>query len=117
MRSTRTCSTPFGPRTLDPADLAYHGRYGGDAAQRDGGYHEGPVWPWLMGAYVDATMRYRSAADPALLLEPFAHHLGDAGLGSISELLDGDAPHEPGGAIAQAWSVAELLRVWRLLQR
>ena len=103
--------TSLGLRSLDPRDPAYRGNYAGDALSRDGGYHQGTVWPWLIGAYVDAVLRVendvRAATD---VLEPFAAHLRDAGLGSISEILDGDPPHYPRGCIAQAWSVAEVLR-------
>jgi glycogen debranching enzyme len=74
------------------------------------------VWSWLIGAYVEAHFRLHRDAPAALaLLQPFAHHLFDAGLGSVSEILEGDAPHLPRGCIAQAWGVAEVLRVWRLL--
>jgi glycogen debranching enzyme len=107
----RRLLTSLGLRSLDPRDPAYRGSYEGDALSRDGGYHQGTVWPWLIGAYVDAVLRIendiRAASD---LLKPFAGHLSDAGLGSISEILDGDPPHYPRGCIAQAWSVAEVLR-------
>jgi predicted glycogen debranching enzyme len=112
----RALLTGLGLRTLSPGDPAYHGDYTGDQVQRDGAYHQGPVWTWLIGAYAEAhfrTHRDRSAA--LALLRPFEHHLSDAGLGSVSEILEGDAPHRPRGCIAQAWGVAEVLRVWRLL--
>jgi len=108
--------TTYGLRSLSPDDPAYHGAYGGDQLQRDGAYHQGPVWTWLMGAYVEAYHRVYGDADAALaLLRPFEHHLRDAGLGSVSEILEGDPPHLPRGCIAQAWGVAEVLRVWRAL--
>jgi predicted glycogen debranching enzyme len=112
----RALLTSHGLRSLNPDDPAYRGDYGGDALRRDGGYHQGPVWSWLMGAYVEAHLRVYGDREAArALLEPFADHLGDAGLGSISEIFEGDAPHEPRGCIAQAWSVAEVLRLSRLL--
>ncbi len=108
--------TTYGLRSLSPDDPAYHGAYGGDPLQRDGAYHQGPVWAWLMGAYVEAYHRVYGDAEAALaLLRPFEHHLRDAGLGSVSEILEGDPPHLPRGCIAQAWGVAEVLRVWRTL--
>lgn len=113
----RALLTTSGLRSLSPDDPAYRGDYGGDPIRRDGGYHQGPVWTWLLGAYAEA--HYRVHGDRAaalLLLEPVAHHLQDAGLGSVSEILEGDAPHLPVGCIAQAWGVAEILRVWRTLE-
>jgi len=112
-----TLLTSYGLRSLTPDHVAYRGDYGGDAAQRDSGYHQGPVWTWLMGAYVEAHYRVYGDRDAALtLLLPFVDHLRDAGLGSISEILEGDPPHLPRGCIAQAWGVAEVLRVWRILE-
>lgn len=108
--------TSFGLRSLDPNHPDYRGAYAGDAVQRDSGYHQGPVWTWLAGPFAEA--HYRAWGDPASALawlRPFSDHLFDAGLGSVSEILDGDAPHLPRGCIAQAWGVAETLRVWRLL--
>ncbi len=102
---------------LSPGDAAYHGDYGGDSMRRDGAYHQGPVWTWLMGAYVDVHFRIHHDRTAALeLLTPFAHHLRDACLGSVSEILEGDPPHLPRGAVAQAWGVAEVLRVLRILE-
>lgn len=103
--------TSHGLRSLAPTDAAYQGHYGGDQAQRDGAYHQGTVWAWLIGPYVSAHLRVK--ADPAAalrLLTPFGDHLTAAGLGSISEIFDGDAPFTPRGCIAQAWSVGEVLR-------
>jgi predicted glycogen debranching enzyme len=102
--------TPYGLRTLSPDDSRYRGRATGPQEDRDAAYHQGTVWPWLIGAYADAVMRVRGERPefPALIA-----HLADAGLGSISEVFDGDPPHTPRGCIAQAWSVAELLRVYR----
>ena len=106
----------YGLRSLSPDNPAYHGDYGGDQRQRDGAYHQGPVWGWLAGAYAEAYYRVHGDARAArALLEPFEDHLRDAGLGSISEIFAGDPPYVPHGCIAQAWSVAETLRVWRAL--
>jgi predicted glycogen debranching enzyme len=113
----RSLLTPLGLRSLAPREVAYRGDYSGDQVQRDGAYHQGPVWIWLIGAYIDAVARTTgSHADALGLLAAFAHHLRDAGLGSISELCDGDPPHLPHGCISQAWSVAEVLRSWHGLQ-
>jgi predicted glycogen debranching enzyme len=105
--------TSHGLRSLAPGDPAYIGRYGGDARQRDGAYHQGTSWGWLIGPFVSAHLRVYH--DPALaqsFLQPLVRHLADHGLGSISEIFDGDPPFTPNGCFAQAWSVAELLRVW-----
>jgi predicted glycogen debranching enzyme len=110
--------TTYGLRSLAPDDPAYKGTYGGDRVARDGAYHQGTVWAWLIGPYVEAHYRlHRDAAAAFALLAPFQHQLADAGLGSISEIVDGEPPHSPRGCIAQAWSVAEVLRVWHLLAR
>ena len=112
----RVLLTTYGLRSLSPDDRAYHGQYAGDVVQRDGAYHQGAVWAWLMGAYAEAHYRvYRDAEAALRLLRPFAHHLTDAGVGTISEIFEGDPPHLPRGCIAQAWSVAEVLRAWRAL--
>ena len=110
----RELLTPRGLRTLSPADPKYIGRYEGGPAVRDGAYHEGTVWPWLMGPYITAYTRifgkkagHRFAA---MWLENFQDHLREACLGQVSEIFDGDAPHAPRGCVAQAWSVAELIR-------
>jgi len=105
--------TPFGLRTLAPDDPAYKPRCTGGAAERDGAYHQGTVWPWLLGPYLTALARVRGEAGRRQgreLLAAFVPHLGVAGLGSVSEILDGDPPHTPRGCIAQAWSVTEILR-------
>jgi predicted glycogen debranching enzyme len=108
--------TANGLRSLSPDDPAYRGDYGGDPARRDAGYHQGPVWTWLLGAYAEAHFRvHRDRAAALRFLKPIEHHLGDACLGSVSEILEGDAPHLPVGCVAQAWGVAETLRVWRTL--
>jgi glycogen debranching enzyme len=114
--------TPLGLRTLDPADPAYRGRYEGGVRDRDGAYHQGTVWPWLLGPFVEAWLRLRDNA-PAAKAEardrflPALHaHLHAAGLGSVSEIADGDAPHTPRGCPFQAWSVGELLRIEAMLK-
>lgn len=112
----RELLTPYGLRTLSPNHPDYKGRYRGDLYERDHAYHQGTVWPWLMGHFITAYLRAhgrngQTVAHCLHLLEAFGQHLRDAGLGTVSEIVDGDAPHRPGGCIAQAWSVAELLRV------
>jgi glycogen debranching enzyme len=114
----RVLLTSYGLRSLTPDDPAYRGTYYGNRYQRDTSYHQGPVWTWLMGAFAEA--HYRAYGDPVAALEllrPFADHLCDAGLGTISEILEGDPPHLPKGCMAQAWGVAEVLRLWRELDR
>lgn len=114
--------TPYGLRSLDPADMEYRGIYRGNVIERDRAYHQGTVWPWLLGPFVDAflTVHGESAetCDFLLhLLESFRSHLSDALLGSISEMFDGEPPHWPRGCGAQAWSVAEVLRSYTRLIR
>ena len=112
----RSLLTTYGLRSLGPDSPAYRGDYGGDVARRDGAYHQGPAWAWLLGPYAEAHHRVHGDPEAALaLLRSFEHHLSDAGLGTISEIFEGDPPHLPKGCIAQAWSVAEVLRVWRAL--
>jgi predicted glycogen debranching enzyme len=114
--------TPCGLRTLSPADPAYRGRYRGNSAERDAAYHQGTVWPWLLGSFGEAALRV--AADlphekeelRKFIRDFLRIHLHEAGIGSVSEIFDGDAPHRPGGCIAQAWSVAELIRLYMLLR-
>lgn len=116
----RDLVTPRGLRTLSPAHAAYKGRYRGDQDTRDRAYHQGTVWPWLLGAYVEASLRADGArAVPELraLLDGFGEHLLASGLQHVSEVFDGDPPHRPGGTIAQAWSCAEILRSYALLDR
>ncbi|MDA8292396.1 MAG: glycogen debranching enzyme N-terminal domain-containing protein [Actinomycetota bacterium] len=101
--------TPLGLRSLAPADLAYRPVHRGDVASRDRAYHEGTVWPWLVGPYVDACDRLGVSREG--VLDGLLAHLADDGIGSVSEAADGDAPHGATGCPFQAWSVAELLRV------
>jgi len=106
--------TPVGLRTLAPSDPSYHGQLLGDQRARDTAYHQGTVWPWLLGPYIDALIRYRGDAGRETargLIANMQAHLAEAGVGTISEIFDGDAPHAPRGCIAQAWSVGEVLRV------
>jgi predicted glycogen debranching enzyme len=112
----RALLTTYGLRSLSPDAPGYRGEYAGDPLARDRAYHQGTAWAWLAGAYAEA--HHRTYADPEValgFLRPFEHHLRDAGLGTVSEIFDGDPPHAPRGCIGQAWSVAEVLRVWRKL--
>jgi len=115
----RSLLTPLGLRSLAPDDPSYIGQYEGTTEQRDGAYHQGTVWSWLIGPFVEAHMRvYADAEQARKFLEPLLHeHLSEAGLGSISEVFDGNAPYLTGGCPAQAWGVAELLRAWHLTSR
>ena len=109
----RELLTPYGLRTLAPIDPRYRGRYEGDQRSRDAAYHQGTVWPWLLGPFLTAYAKLNgpeSHGRIAQWLAPFREHLRTAGLGQISEIFDGDPPHHPRGCIAQAWSVAEILR-------
>lgn len=114
--------TPYGLRSLSPTDSRYQGHYRGDRFQRDSSYHQGMVWGWLIGPFVEAYLKAHSFSPDAQqrgaeLIEPLLRHIySDACLGNISEIFDGDYPHRPGGCIAQAWSAAELLRVRKLLR-
>jgi len=115
--------TPLGLRSLAPDDPAYIPRYAGGVRERDGAYHQGTVWPWLLGPFVEAWVRVRggraTARDEARrrFLRPLLDHLTTAGLGHVSEVADGDTPHTPGGCPFQAWSVGEALRLDRVVLR
>jgi predicted glycogen debranching enzyme len=111
----RELLTPVGLRSLSTRDPAYVGTYIGSPFERDSAYHQGTVWGWLMGPYVTAYRKTFSGKDReiAQLIAGMEEHLTEAGLGQISEIFDGDSPHTPRGCPAQAWSVAELLRVMR----
>lgn len=105
--------TPLGLRSLDPADPDYVGSYRGNVEQRDRAYHQGTVWSWLIGPFCRAWTRFYPDEPLPIDASALLHHMEtQACLGSISEIFDGDAPHTPQGAIAQAWSVAEILRHW-----
>ena len=112
----RELQTPFGLRSLSPRDTRYRGIYTGDSTQRDGSYHQGTVWAWLIGPFVSAYLKTHAGEDARmqarLWLAPLVAHLDAACLGQISEIFDGELPHTPRGCFAQAWSVAELLRAW-----
>jgi len=111
----RDLLTPYGLRSLAPYDPRYRGRYAGGPASRDSSYHQGTVWAWLLGPFLMAYLTVHGTTSQGRQqvvqwLSGFRTHICDAGLGHISEIFDGDAPHAPRGCIAQAWSVAELLR-------
>jgi len=109
----RQLLTSFGLRSLAPSDPAYRGRYGRAPAERDGAYHQGTAWGWLLGPFALAHLRVYDDPEAALrFLGPMAHQVADYGVGSIAEIFDGDPPFEPRGCVAQAWSVAETLRAW-----
>ena len=111
--------TPYGLRTLAPDDPRYIGVYSGNFSLRDSAYHNGTVWPWLLGPFITAFLKTRGYTDywrrfalerflePLFRIEPYR-----AGLGSLSEIFDGDPPHSPRGCISQAWSVAEPFRAY-----
>jgi predicted glycogen debranching enzyme len=109
--------TPLGLRTLAPGSPGYMPRCEGGVRQRDGAYHQGTVWPWLLGPFVEAWLRVRGNTVAAKreahrrFIGPMLEHLGDAGLGHVSEIADGDPPHTPRGCPWQAWSLGELLRL------
>ena len=106
--------TPVGLRSLAPDDPEYKPIYSGDLRSRDGAYHQGTVWAWLIGPFIDAWLRVHPAdyKGARKFLNTFPQHLSDNGVGTISEVFDASDPHFAGGCIAQAWSVAEVLRCW-----
>ena len=107
----RELFTPVGLRSLSPRDSRYRGRYKGDSRKRDSAYHQGTVWPWLMGPFITAYVKVGGARQQAAeWLEGFHKSMATSGVGQISEVADGDFPHKPGGCMAQAWSIGELLR-------
>jgi glycogen debranching enzyme len=109
--------TPLGLRTLAPGEPGYRGRYEGEPRARDGAYHQGTVWPWLLGPFVEAWVRVRGGGGDAKrqarerFLAPLAAQLGEYGLGHLPEIADGDPPHTPRGCPFQAWSLGEVLRL------
>jgi glycogen debranching enzyme len=111
--------TPKGLRSLGPQEPDYRAHYEGGVVQRDGSYHQGTVWPWLMGAFVEAWLRVRGNSSSAKerarnrFLPPLYEHLDEAGLGHVSEITDAEAPYTPRGCPFQAWSLGELLRLDR----
>jgi glycogen debranching enzyme len=113
----RDLLTPYGLRTLAPADPHYRGKYEGDPVSRDGSYHQGTVWPWLLGPFLRAYLRVNQHSQAAKnqateWISALRRYMENEGVGQIPEVFDGDAPHRAGGCIAQAWSVAELMRLW-----
>lgn len=113
----RELLTSHGLRSLPPSHPQYIGSYGGTSLQRDGAYHQGTTWGWLLGPYVQAHFRvYQDAAQARALLRPLIQHLRGGCIGTLSEIFDGTAPMKPRGCFAQAWTVAEVLRVWQLLE-
>ena len=113
----RRLITPVGLRSLAQDEPGYVPRYTGGPSQRDAAYHQGTVWPWLIGPFVEAWVRVRGNTTQACqearerFLKPLLEHMNDYGLNHISEIADGDSPHAPAGCPFQAWSVAELLRL------
>jgi glycogen debranching enzyme len=111
--------TPLGLRSLAPNDPAYRPQYRGGVRERDGAYHQGTVWPWLIGPFVEAWLQVHGRTTETIVearhrfLDPLLAHLDAAGLGHVAEVADADAPHTPGGCPFQAWSVGELLRLDR----
>ena len=109
--------TPLGLRSLASSDIQYIGRYSGGVAKRDRAYHQGTVWPWLMGPFVEAWVRVRGDSNGARrearnkFLPAFEAHFAEAGIGHISEIADADSPHHPQGCPFQAWSLGEYLRL------
>lgn len=117
---TEKLLTPYGLRTLAPDDPRYRGEYGRSIEARDRAYHQGTVWAWLIGPYVEAYLKVNGYGRDALdhaesLLSAFDRHIYADGMGQVSEIFDGQPPHRAGGCIAQAWSVAEILRAKRLI--
>lgn len=118
----RTLVTPLGLRSLAAGEHGYAKHYGGSMRERDGAYHQGTVWPWLMGAFVDAWLHVRgrtaqaNAEARARFVLPLRAHVGAAGLGHVSEIADAEPPHAPAGCPFQAWSVGELLRIEALTE-
>ena len=114
-RVARDLLTPYGLRTLAPSDPQYRGRYEGDPLSRDSAYHQGTVWPWLIGPFLEAYLKVNghtaeARAQARLWLAELGRYIDDEGVGQLPEVFDGDAPHRAGGCMAQAWSVAEVLR-------
>ncbi len=111
---TNRLLTPVGLRSLAPGSPDYKAKYYGDLRSRDAAYHQGTVWAWLIGPYIDAFLKLhpQRVTDARQLLAGFIRHLDEQCIGSISEVFDAEPPYTPRGCIAQAWSVAEVLRSW-----
>ncbi len=110
----RRLLTPVGLRSLAPGEPDFKSRYFGDLRARDAAYHQGTVWAWLIGPFIDAYLKVHPDDRQAArgFLQAFRPHLDQAGLGTISEIFDAEPPFTPRGCISQAWSVAEVLRAW-----
>jgi predicted glycogen debranching enzyme len=110
----RRLLTPVGLRSLAPGEPDYKPRYDGDLRSRDAAYHQGTVWAWLIGPFIDAWLRVHPDQQQQAreFLQGFKTNLSSAGVGSISEVFDAEPPYQARGCIAQAWSVAEVLRSW-----
>jgi predicted glycogen debranching enzyme len=114
--------TPLGLRSLAPGEVGYRSRYEGGVWERDSAYHQGTVWPWLMGPFVEAWLRVRGFSEPAKaeatrrFVQPLLDHLEKAGLGHMSEIADAEEPHTPRGCPFQAWSLGELMRAMKLVE-
>jgi predicted glycogen debranching enzyme len=110
----KTLLTPFGLRSLAPSHPDYKAKYFGDLRSRDMAYHQGTVWAWLIGPFIDAWLRVHPGSEPEArrFLDAFKGHLSEGCIGTIAEIFDGDSPFVPRGCVAQAWSVAEVLRCW-----
>ena len=111
--------TPYGLRTLEETDFRYKGKYFGNRTNRDQAYHNGTIWPWLLGPFITAYFKMKKIENTTIdiisknILQSILNtHLLTSGLGYVSEIFDGDFPHEPRGCIAQAWSIAEPLRTY-----
>jgi glycogen debranching enzyme len=112
--------TPRGMRTLSPNHPDYQGVYSGDQTTRDKAYHQGTIWPWLFGHFAEGFLKVHGKSGLSLIksiYENFEETMLEHGVGSISEIYEADPPHRPEGAISQAWSVSELLRVKRLIDK
>jgi glycogen debranching enzyme len=113
--------TPLGLRSLAPGEPGYRAHYRGGVRERDSAYHQGTVWPWLIGPFVEAWLRVRGGSAAARFeadrrfLAPLREHLAVAGLGHVSEVADAEPPYTPGGCPFQAWSLGEFLRASRLV--
>ena len=119
-RIKKELMTPRGLRTLSPKSPDYKGVYEGNQEQRDKAYHQGTVWPWLLGHFCEGYLKLhkeRGVEFVSKLIEGFEEVMCEHGISSISEIYDGNPPHKPKGAISQAWSVAEILRIMRLIEK
>jgi glycogen debranching enzyme len=110
--------TPAGLRSLSPDEPGYRSQYSGSPSDRDGAYHQGTVWSWLIGPFIEAHLKVFGDADRAeQILRPLADQARIEGLGTVSEIFEAEPPFAPRGCIAQAWSVGEILRAWHMIER